>query len=51
MADTMKLTYFNARGRAEMARLLLANAGVKYEDVRVEGESWQQLKPSTFQVL
>ena len=47
----MKLTYFNGRGRAEMTRLLLVNAGVKYEDVRVEGEKWNQLKPSTFQVL
>lgn len=47
MADTMKLTYFDGRGRAEMARLLLANAGVKYDDVRVGGEKWQELKPST----
>lgn len=46
MADTMKLTYFDGRGRAEMARLLLANAGVKYDDVRVGGEKWQELKPS-----
>jgi len=43
----MKLTYFDGRGRAEMARLLLANAGVKYDDVRVGGEKWQELKPKT----
>jgi len=47
MSDTMKLTYFDARGRAEMARFLLVNAGVKYEDVRLNDEKWQELKPST----
>jgi glutathione S-transferase len=32
-----KLYYFNAKGRAEVSRLLFVAAGVKYEDVRVEG--------------
>jgi glutathione S-transferase len=40
------LTYFNARGRAEVARLCLAAAGIKYEDVRVEQADWPTLKPS-----
>ena len=42
-----KLTYFNARGRAEGARLVFAQAGVEYEDKRVTMEEWAQLKPST----
>ena len=42
-----KLTYFNGRGRAELIRLILAQAGVKYEDNRVAGEQWTELKPKT----
>ena len=30
-----KLTYFNGRGRAELARLIFAAAEVQYEDVRI----------------
>lgn len=41
-----KLTYFNARGRAEAARLLFAAAGVEFEDIRVDSDKWKQLKPS-----
>ena len=43
----MKLIYFNLRGRAELARLILAEAEEKYEDTRVEWESdeWAALKP------
>jgi len=41
-----KLTYFNGRGRAELSRLIFAQAGVPYEDVRIEGAQWPQLKPS-----
>ncbi|CAH1248718.1 HPGDS [Branchiostoma lanceolatum] len=44
---TYKLTYFKSRGRAEISRLLFAAGGVKYEDVRVDEEQWQQLKPQT----
>lgn len=51
MSDTMKLTYFDARGRAEMARFLLVNAGVKYEDVRLNDEKWQELKPSKLRAI
>jgi len=29
------LTYFNGRGRAEISRMILAEAGVEYDDVRV----------------
>ena len=44
---TYKLYYFNSRGGAELSRLIFAQAGVQYEDVRVEGEEWQKLKPNT----
>jgi glutathione S-transferase len=44
--SSYKLTYFNARGRAEVARLCLAAAGIKYENVRVEQADWPTLKPS-----
>ncbi|KAI8496269.1 hypothetical protein Bbelb_261100 [Branchiostoma belcheri] len=42
-----KLTYFKGKGRAELARLLFAAGGIEYEDVRVEGEQWAELKPKT----
>ena len=41
-----KLYYFNFRGRAEVIRIILAQAGVKYEDVRFEAEQWaKEYKP------
>jgi len=42
-----KLVYFDGRGRGEVARLLFAVSGVKYEDERVSMEEWQALKPNT----
>ena len=42
----MKLIYFNGKGRAEPARLILAQAGVDYEDHRIEFADWPALKPS-----
>ena len=44
----VKLTYFNLKGRAEPARLILAYAGVDFDDCRVTSEEWQKLKPSKF---
>ena len=41
-----KLTYFNGRGRAEVARLCLAAAGVKFTDNRIEQSDWPAYKPS-----
>ena len=41
-----KLKYFNGRGRAEEARLLFAEAGQSYEDIRIEGKDWPSEKPS-----
>lgn len=43
-----KLIYFNVRGRAEVCRFIFAQAGIKYEDQRInKGEEWPQLKPNT----
>ncbi|XP_064617688.1 hematopoietic prostaglandin D synthase-like [Liolophura sinensis] len=39
-----KLIYFNARGRGEVARMLFAEAGVDYEDERIERSEWPVLK-------
>ena len=36
----MKLTYFNLKGRAEFARLVLAQAGQEFEDVRIDQVTW-----------
>ena len=41
-----KLVYFNARGRAEIARLMFAEAGVEYEDYRFEFSQWPAEKES-----
>jgi glutathione S-transferase len=41
---TYKLTYFNGRGRAEAARFVFAQAGVEYEDVRLTGEEFKEMK-------
>ena len=39
--STYKLFYFNMRGFAEVNRIIFAQAGVKYEDVRFEwGRQW-----------
>jgi len=48
MAPSIKLTYFNAKGRAELSRMILAQAGVDYEDVRIEKEDWPSHKSSKF---
>lgn len=43
-----KLTYFNGRGRAEIARLIFAAAGQKYNDNRIERDQWPgELKAKT----
>ncbi|XP_019635268.1 PREDICTED: LOW QUALITY PROTEIN: S-crystallin SL11-like [Branchiostoma belcheri] len=39
-----KLYYFNGRGRAEPTRLMLAAAGLPYEDIRMEPEQWPEYK-------
>merc|ERR1711970_1148390 len=52
MGAQIKLTYFNLRARAEPARLVLAYAGAKYDDVRLPApwdnpKPWAALKPTT----
>ena len=39
MPSSMKLTYFDVRGRTEIARLILAYAGVDYQDERLTGQT------------
>ena len=46
MPAKIKLIYFNAKGRAELARLILAQAGAEYDDVRLEREEWPSQKAS-----
>ena len=41
----IKLTYFPSRGRAEISRLILTHAGVKFDDIRLTGEEFAQVKP------
>ena len=43
-----QLIYFNARVVAEVARLLFAEAGVEYEDTRIERDEWLKMKPGEF---
>lgn len=47
MPSTYKLTYFNLRGRAEVARLIFAATGTAYTDDRVETADWPKLKETT----
>ena len=42
----IRLIYFKLKGRAEVSRLILAHAGVDFEDVRIEREEWPELKKS-----
>eukprot|EP00118_Oscarella_pearsei_P017206 m.169640 g.169640 ORF g.169640 m.169640 type:complete len:113 (+) comp39007_c0_seq3:23-361(+) len=44
-----KLTYFDSRGRAEIIRLIFAQGGIDFEDIRFDygSENWTKLKPST----
>ena len=51
MPAKIKLTYFNLRGRAEPSRLILAQAGIEYEDNRIEQADWPKLKPSKIHLI
>ena len=39
--SSYKLYYFNARGGGEPARIIFAQAEVKYEDIRFEDDQWK----------
>ncbi len=41
-----KLTYFNVRARAELARLMFQYAGQDFQEVRFEQKEWFDYKPS-----
>ncbi|GFO29430.1 glutathione s-transferase [Plakobranchus ocellatus] len=45
--SAIKVIYFNLPGRAEAIRLLLTLAGKKFEDVRINLQQWQEMKPTT----
>jgi len=42
---TLKLVYFDVRGRGELIRLIFHFDGVKFEDKRIQFEDWGALKP------
>lgn len=42
----IKLIYFDARGTAEISRLILAAAGQQFEDIRVKADQWEAGKSS-----
>ena len=44
---TYKLYYFNSRGSAEPIRFIFAQAGVQYEDVRLNENTWPEFKPKS----
>ncbi len=50
MPDKIVLTYFNAFGRAEFGRLIMAQGGIEYEDRRITHDEWSTLKPSRYKV-
>jgi len=41
---SIKLYFFNARGRGETARLLMHYSGTKFEDVQITPQQWPQWK-------
>lgn len=42
---SIRLTYLNYKGRAELLRYILAQASVEYEDNRIEPGKWAELMP------
>ena len=37
----------NLKGRGEVIRFIFAQAGIEYEDKRIDKKDWPQLKPTT----
>ncbi len=46
MPAKVKLTYFGCKGRGEVIRLILAAAGVEYEDIRLQKSDWPSVRKS-----
>ncbi|XP_038062192.1 S-crystallin 4-like [Patiria miniata] len=44
---SFKVVYFDARGRAEPTRVMLAHVGQAFEDVRYKSEEWAKVKAET----
>ncbi len=44
----IRLTYFDGAGRAELSRLILAAAGLDYEDRRIDNEQWMRMKEGAY---
>lgn len=42
-----KLTYFDIQGVAEKVRLAFVLNGIPFEDDRIKGAQWQEMKPNT----
>jgi hypothetical protein len=42
---SIKLTYLNYKGRAELLRYILAQASVEYEDNRIDPGAWGEAMP------
>ena len=42
--EEVRLTYFPIRGRAEIARLILVQAGVAYQDIRIKREDFLKVR-------
>ncbi|KAI8912262.1 glutathione S-transferase [Powellomyces hirtus] len=47
MAPTLKLTYFDMKGRGEPIRLALTVAGLAFDDHRFARDQWAAIKPTT----
>nr|XP_022903522.1 glutathione S-transferase-like [Onthophagus taurus] len=43
----VKVTYFDLPALGEPIRLLLVYGGVEFEDIRIEGDKWLDIKPKT----
>lgn len=48
---SFKLTYLNYRGRAELIRFILSQAKVEFEDIRLNPQEWNEIRPSTEIIL
>lgn len=46
-SSTIKLTYLDYRGRAELLRFILAQASVNFEDNRIKPQDWAGAVPGT----
>ena len=48
MAGTKPIiTYFDVRGRVEVIRMIFEELGIEYEERRIVGDAWQEMKPKT----